>query len=195
MPVGFKPCGYTAGWSKGKTLGFEPRDSRFESWPRSHSTQRRLANFHKFLERERVVRVATIGRNGVPHVVPVCHVVENGKIYFSTDRDSKKAKNLGVHPRAAVVADLYSEDWPRLAGAVITGPATLIDQGSRFRKLRKLLYQKYPQYAGKSSLEAGEVVMVQSLPVDWSPGGWTKLAHILVTFTGQDSFSVLRNTT
>ncbi len=125
---------------------------------------RLAASVRKFLERERVVRVATVGRDGVPHVVPVCHVVENGKICFSTDKDSKKAKNLQVHPQAAVLADLYAEDWPRLAGVVITGPATLVDQGPRFRKIRSLLYQKYPQYAGESALEEGEVVMVEVTP-------------------------------
>jgi nitroimidazol reductase NimA-like FMN-containing flavoprotein (pyridoxamine 5'-phosphate oxidase superfamily) len=88
---------------------------------------RLTASVRKFLERERVVRLATVGRDGVPHVVPVCHVVESGKVCFSTDKDSKKVKNLRAHPQAAVEVDLHSEDWPRLAGAVITGPATLIE--------------------------------------------------------------------
>jgi hypothetical protein len=90
--------------------------------------------------------------------------------------------------------DLYSEDWPRLAGAVVTGPVTSIDRGPRFRKLRSLLCQKYPQYAGESALEEGEVVMVEVIRIDWSPGGWTKLVQVLVDPIGQDSFSVLRNT-
>jgi PPOX class probable F420-dependent enzyme len=128
------------------------------------------APIRKFLERERVVRVATTGRGGVPHVVPVCHVLEDGKIYFATDLDSKKAKNLRTHRQAAVELDLYSEDWDRLVGAVITGPATLIEGGPRFRKLRRLLYRKYPQYPEESPLEEGEVVMVEVVPhrlVSW----------------------------
>lgn len=114
---------------------------------------RLTASVRKFLERERVARVASIDRNGVPHVVPVCHVLEDGKIYFAADKDSKKVKNLRAHPEAAVEVDLYSEDWPRLAGAVVPGPASLIDRGPRFRKLRGLLYQKYPQYPDESDLE------------------------------------------
>ncbi len=116
-----------------------------------------------------MARVATISRNGVPHVVPVCHVLEDGKIYFAADKDSKKVKNLRAHPQAAVEVDLYSEDWPRLAGAVIS-PATLIDRGPRFRKLRSFLYKKYPQYADESALEEGEVLMVEVIPrqlVSW----------------------------
>lgn len=117
-----------------------------------------------------MVRVATTGRNGVPHVVPVCHLLENGKISFAADKDSKKVKNLRTHPQAAVEVDLYSEDWPRLAGPVITGPTTLIDRGPRLRKLRSLLYHKYPQYPGESALEEGEFVMVEVVPrrlVSW----------------------------
>ncbi len=152
------------------------------------------APLRKFFERERVARMMTISRHGVPPVVPACHVMEDGKIYFAPAKDRKKVTNLRAHPQAAVEVDLYSEDWPRLVGAVITGPATLIDRGPRFRKLRSLLYQKYPRYAGESALEEGEVVMVEAFRVDWSPGGWTKLVQVLVDPIGQDSFSVLRNT-
>lgn len=123
------------------------------------------ASVRKFLSMERVSRVATTGRDGMPHVVPVCHVLEDGKIYFATDADSKKARNLRANPQAALVVDLYSEDWPRLAGAVITGRATLIDRGPRFRKIRSLLYRKYPQYPVESALEEGEVVMVEITPI------------------------------
>ncbi len=122
-------------------------------------------SIRKFLETERVSRVATTGRDGVPHVVPVCHVLEDGKIYFATDKDSKKVRNLRENPHVAVAVDLYSEDWPRLVGAVVTGRATLIDRGPRFRKIRSLLYRKYPQYPRESALEEGEVVMVEITPV------------------------------
>lgn len=128
------------------------------------------ASIRKFLERERVSRVATIGRDGSPHLVPICHVFEDGKVYFATDKDSKKVKNLQATPHAAVEVDLYSEDWSRLAGAVVTGPATLVDRGPRFRKIRSLLYAKYPQYPVESALEEGEVVMVEITParlVSW----------------------------
>jgi nitroimidazol reductase NimA-like FMN-containing flavoprotein (pyridoxamine 5'-phosphate oxidase superfamily) len=131
---------------------------------------RLAASVRKFLERERVVRVATVGRDGVPQVLPVCHVMKDGKIYFAADKESKKVKNLRAHPQAAVEADLYSEDWPHLAGAVVTGPATLSDRGPHFRQLRSLLYQKYPQYAADSALKQGEVVMVEVIPsrlVSW----------------------------
>lgn len=54
---------------------------------------------------ERVCRVATAGGRG-PHVVPVCQVVDEGRIYFGSDRDAAKVRHLQRDPRIAVVVDL-----------------------------------------------------------------------------------------
>ena len=34
------------------------------------------------IEQERVCRVATANPAGIPHLVPVCHVLADGKLYF-----------------------------------------------------------------------------------------------------------------
>ena len=38
----------------------------------------------ELIHRERISRVATANEAGMPHLVPVCHVVEDGKIYFAS---------------------------------------------------------------------------------------------------------------
>jgi PPOX class probable F420-dependent enzyme len=129
------------------------------------------ASVRKFLELERVCHVATADRNGAPHAVPVCHVVVDGKIYFATDKDSRKARNLRANPKLAVAAALYSEDWPRLAGVLVQGRAKFIARGPQFRKIRALLYRKYPQYPREAALEEGEVVMVELSPASVSSWG------------------------
>jgi nitroimidazol reductase NimA-like FMN-containing flavoprotein (pyridoxamine 5'-phosphate oxidase superfamily) len=112
----------------------------------------------------RVCRVATVGRAGVPHVVAVCHVLVDGRICFGSDRDAKKVQNLRANPHATVVVDLYSDDWSNLKGVMIQGTARLLERGSRFRKVRGLLYRKYPQYPDGSALEEGEAVIVEVTP-------------------------------
>src|SRR5262249_4581862 len=42
-----------------------------------------------FFQGQRVCRVATAGRLGVPHVVPVCHVFADNKLYFASDGDAR----------------------------------------------------------------------------------------------------------
>src|SRR5437867_5496665 len=95
----------------------------------------------QLVARERVCRVATTSAAGVAHVVPVCHVLADGKIYFASEADAKKVRNLRAVPRAAVAVDVYSEDWPALRGVTVQGRATVIERGPRFRRIRALLYR------------------------------------------------------
>jgi len=118
----------------------------------------------KLLTQERVCRVATAGHDGMPHVVPVCHVVADGKVYFGTGKKSQKARNLKTNSHVAVLVDLYSEDWSFLRGVMVQGTARLIPRGPEFRKIRTLLYEKFPQYPDESALAESDSVIVEMTP-------------------------------
>jgi len=72
-----------------------------------------------FISLQRVIRVATVGEGGTPHNVPVCHIMEGSQIYFATEKDSKKVKNLIKNGKVALVCDEYSEAWSYLRGILI----------------------------------------------------------------------------
>jgi len=116
----------------------------------------------KLMEWERVCRVATSGRT--PHVVPVCHVVADGKICFGSGTDAQKVKNIRANPRVALTVDLYSDDWSNIRGVMVQGTATLIERGPRFRRIRALLYRKYPQYPKEAALDESDSIMVEVTP-------------------------------
>jgi len=118
----------------------------------------------KLITWERTCRVATASAAGVPHVVPVCHVLVDGKLYFASDTGARKVRNLKANPQIAVTVDLYSDDWSNLKGVLLQGGAGLIEKGPRFRKIRRLLYAKYPQYPDEAALEESEVVIVEVTP-------------------------------
>ncbi len=124
-----------------------------------------------FIGLARVSRVATVDRQGRPHVVPVCHVVASGELYFASGSESKKIRNLrSGRPWVAVAVDDYTEAWPGLKGVMVVGEAKLLDRGSRFRSVRRLLYTKYPQYEREAAIEEGESVIVAIHPrqiVSW----------------------------
>jgi nitroimidazol reductase NimA-like FMN-containing flavoprotein (pyridoxamine 5'-phosphate oxidase superfamily) len=125
----------------------------------------RLKKAHaEFLTWARVVRVATADARGVPHVVPVCAVVDGDRIWFGTGDDARKVKNLRANPRVTVVADDYTEAWDGLRGVMVTGEARLHAGGPRFRRARKLLYAKYPQYESDAALEENDSVVVEVAP-------------------------------
>ncbi len=116
------------------------------------------------IEWERVCRVATAGATGMPHLVPVCHVVAGGKIYFASGNDGRKVLNLRTNSRIALTVDLYSDAWPNLKGVMVQGTATLIEKGPRFRKVRALLYRKYPQYPDEAALDESDSVIIEVTP-------------------------------
>ena len=119
----------------------------------------------RLIEWERVCRVATSGPGGMPHVVPVCHVVLDGKIYFASGTDGRKVLNVRDNPRVALTVDLYSDAWPHLKGVMVQGRAALIERGPRFRRLRALLYRKYPQYPDEAALDESDSVIVEVTPL------------------------------
>lgn len=112
----------------------------------------------------RVVRVATADARGVPHVVPVCAVVADGRLYFASGDDAKKVRNLRGNPRITAVADDYTEAWDGLRGVMVVGDARFHLRGPTFRRARRLLYAKYPQYETEAALEEGDAVVVEITP-------------------------------
>jgi nitroimidazol reductase NimA-like FMN-containing flavoprotein (pyridoxamine 5'-phosphate oxidase superfamily) len=118
----------------------------------------------RLIEWERVCRVATSGPGGMPHLVPVCHVVADGKIYFASGHEGRKVLNLRANPRIAVTVDLYADTWAHLKGVTVQGTTTLIEKGPRFRKIRALLYRKYPQYPDEAAIDESDSVIVEITP-------------------------------
>ena len=118
----------------------------------------------KLIEWERVCRVATSGKRGMPHAVPVCHVVADGKICFASEKGARKVSNVRENPQVAVTVDLYSDAWSNLKGVMVQGSAKLVGKGPRFRKIRKLLYAKYPQYSKEAAIGEKDSVIIEVTP-------------------------------
>ena len=93
-----------------------------------------------FVRWARVCRVATVSADGVPHAVPVCHVLAGQKLYFGSGDDGTKVRNLEANPRITVTIDEYSDHWSSLKGVMIQGRARLIERGPEFTRARDRLY-------------------------------------------------------
>jgi nitroimidazol reductase NimA-like FMN-containing flavoprotein (pyridoxamine 5'-phosphate oxidase superfamily) len=118
----------------------------------------------EFIRRERVCRVATADDKARPHVVPVCHVLDNGKIYFGSGKRAGKIQNLTANDRIAIVVDSYTDAWSHLRGVTVQGPAQIIKAGPKFRRIRKALYTKFPQYRTDAALGESDSVIVEITP-------------------------------
>ena len=118
----------------------------------------------EFIRWARVCRVATVSAEGVPHLVPVCHVLAREKLYFGSGKDATKVRNLKANPRITVTVDEYSDHWAGLKGVMLQGHARLIERGPEFTRIRDLLYEKYPQYPKEAALATSDSVIVEVTP-------------------------------
>jgi PPOX class probable F420-dependent enzyme len=100
----------------------------------------------------RVGHLATAGRDGRPHVIPVCFAWLPPFVYSAIDAKPKRTtllrrvRNIGETGRAALVVDRWSEDWKNLSYVLVEGPAELLEDGPERDEALILLTAKYPQY-------------------------------------------------
>ncbi len=117
-----------------------------------------------FIMFQRVCRVATVGKNGRPHNVPICPILDRDRIYFATAADGIKVQNIRANPQVALVFDEYTEAWQGLKGVLVRGTARVFDAGPTFRRIQKLLYRRYPQYEGYAAIQEKDSAVVEVTP-------------------------------
>jgi PPOX class probable F420-dependent enzyme len=111
-------------------------------------------------EGEPVARLATVGREGRPHVVPICFAIEGDMLYTAVDEKPKRTRrlrrleNIEADPRVEVLIDHYEDDWSRLWWVRLRGTARIVDDPHAL----ELLAAKYPQYRERPP--AGPVIAV-----------------------------------
>jgi PPOX class probable F420-dependent enzyme len=109
----------------------------------------------RFLDGERVARLATVDAAGQPHVVPICYALSSNTVYFTIDEKPKKKPGAGLkrlanlreNPFAALVVDRYDEDWSRLGWVMIRGRAAILESGPEHDRAQATLRARYPQLA------------------------------------------------
>ena len=115
--------------------------------------------------RERVCRLATVSADGVPHLVPLCHVLTGGKIYLGSADRGAKVRNIKANSRVTVTVDVYSDYWNGLKGVMVQGRAKLIERGAAFQRARRKLYAKYPHYPTDAALSPSDSVIIEITPI------------------------------
>jgi len=112
-----------------------------------------------FIRWERVGRFASVDAEGMPHVVPICPVLDGDVLVFASDPNAK-VRNLRADPRCAVVFDDYVEDWNLNRQIQVRGTATIVESGPEWERGKALLDQKFPQYEPLFPIARGESLMV-----------------------------------
>ena len=78
-----------------------------------------------FLEEERIVTCATLGRDGRPHLMPLWYVVRDGRLWAWTYAKSQKTRNLQRDPRATLQVEAGRDVYGELRGVMIEADTVL----------------------------------------------------------------------
>lgn len=93
-----------------------------------------------------MARLATVGEEGVPHLVPVTFALRDNTIVIAIDhkpkttRNLKRLRNIEANPNVCLLADEYDDDWTQLWWVRADGRARVSDEPE------PLLAAKYHQY-------------------------------------------------
>jgi nitroimidazol reductase NimA-like FMN-containing flavoprotein (pyridoxamine 5'-phosphate oxidase superfamily) len=112
----------------------------------------------KFLLENEVCRVST-SHNEVPHVSPVAYIYEKNFLFFATDYETRKYKNLKVNNRIAASIDIYNSSIENKA-VVLQGTADIIERGREFRNLYQKFYKKF-EWVRKDPWKEGEAPFIK----------------------------------
>jgi PPOX class probable F420-dependent enzyme len=112
-----------------------------------------------------VLRLATAGADGRPHVVPCTFAVDgSGRVVIGIDNKPKvstnlrRLRNIRENPRVSLLVDHYADDWTQLWWVRADGLAAVEEAGAEHAGHWELLRAKYPQYTGQDL--AGPVIVV-----------------------------------
>ena len=103
-----------------------------------------------FFEEAHHLQVATIGRDGSPHLMTLWFAATDGALVFPSYTKSQKVVNLARDPRIAVLAEAGST-YADLRGVSINGRGELVDSDPQRIDLSQRIYRRY--YPEKSEAE------------------------------------------
>ena len=118
----------------------------------------------------RVGRLATVGGDLRPHVVPVTYAVHGDEVFIGIDHKPKtttalkRLRNIAANERVALLIDEYDEDWTHLWWVRVDGAARVLSDEPA---VVELLTAKYPQYQARPP--SGPVIAIHA--DSWS--GWS----------------------
>ena len=95
-----------------------------------------------YLDDQRTLQVASINRDGTPHLVAMWYARFDGKLAFWTYSKSQKVVNVRRDPRLTVMVE-SGDKYEELKGVTIYGRARIVDDLDEVFRFGDDVYQRY----------------------------------------------------
>ncbi len=105
-------------------------------------------------------RIAT-SHNNIPHVKPVSFVFEDNAIIIATDYNTRAYTNIKSNAQTSIVIDVYKSGEHK--AICIQGKTKIIENGSEFKKLYDIFYNKFT-WVRKDPWKENEAPFLKIIP-------------------------------
>ena len=107
----------------------------------------------EFLKSQKILRLATIGKNNTPHIVPVWYKYSSKKFYIGTNTRTQKIMNLKKNNHVAFCVDVGVKS-PNIYGVNGQGTVNIILEETKVKKITtKILLRYFASMRNKSAIE------------------------------------------
>ena len=100
------------------------------------------------------LQVATLDKDGAPHLTTVWFAYQDGTYLFETYGKSQKVVNMRRDPRVALLAEQGTE-YSELRGVSVQGQAEIVDAGEPLQRLMQVIVAR-----NHKALDSAEVAKV-----------------------------------
>src|SRR5216684_1577862 len=115
------------------------------------------AEASQWLEKGDNCSLATIDRNGYPHLVAMAYAVDRGDIVMTSFAKAQKVVNLRRDAHAAVMVE-SGKAYSTLKGVMVRGRAEIIDDTEKVLEVLRLVTRRMAQANGAETPRGGESV-------------------------------------
>ena len=111
---------------------------------------KQMSEQDKFLRKQKILHLASVDKNGMPHIIPVWYLYSGKKIYIGTNTKTRKAKNVKSHKKVSFCVDV-GVNAPNIFGVMGKGNAKLITNKKKVSTLAKRILLRYFKTLNKKS--------------------------------------------
>lgn len=111
----------------------------------------------ELLKKEPLAYIATVKKNGDPHIAPIWFAYHKGKVYFETDKSTVKFRNIKRYNKVAMC-------FSGKPGYIVEGSVKWWTEKAARVPFRKLLLQKYGKDMDDSFILDGKTYIFEVVP-------------------------------
>lgn len=113
------------------------------------------------------MRFASVGADGMPHVVPVAFAEVDGQLCFETDDDSIKTRNVRETGKAAAVVDAGEHDYGQHRGIQWRGAARVVEDREFEKEIERALFGTVKTIPDAEGHERVKIALTPESEVSW----------------------------